>query len=277
MIQPISAHLEGRVCMVTGANAGIGYEIVRDLASLGATVVMVCRNRTKGEHARNALAKETGNQKLELAVVDLAEQKEIRRFVADFLPKHSKLHVLVNNAAVWLQKREVTHEGIERMWATNVLNYFLLTELLLERMIVSAPSRLINVASAYAGGLDLSDVQFERRRFSGSAAYMQSKQANRMLTWAWARRLAKKGVEVTANAMHPGAVATELLHKGFPGSGGRSPAHGADTASWLAADPSLEHKSDQFWMDREARRCEFRGEADEERLFSLCQQMTSSK
>jgi NAD(P)-dependent dehydrogenase (short-subunit alcohol dehydrogenase family) len=140
----------------------------------------------------------------------------------------------------------------------------------------------VNVASQLAGDLDLSDVQFERRPWSGRAAYAQSKQADRMITWALARRLA--GTGVSANAMHPGFVATEIFGKGgglvslfaslYATLRGRRPEEGADTVVWLAASPDVEGRSGLFWIDRQERRCRFRDEPAEEALWSLCRDMS---
>jgi NAD(P)-dependent dehydrogenase (short-subunit alcohol dehydrogenase family) len=142
---------------------------------------------------------------------------------------------------------------------------------------------VVNVASALAGDLDLHDVEFRRRRYSGITAYSQSKQADRMWTWALARRLSGSGV--TANAMHPGGVSTELFRKAggllgaaasaFMKVSARTPQEGADTVSWLAASPELEGRSNGFWIDRRERPCRFRGERDEEALFELCARMAS--
>jgi NAD(P)-dependent dehydrogenase (short-subunit alcohol dehydrogenase family) len=191
---------------------------------------------------------------------------------------HPQLHILVNNAGIWSPVRRTNADGVELTWATNMLGYFLGTELLLERLRASAPARIVVVASELAYGLDLDDVGFERRRYSGVAAYAQSKQANRMFTWALARRL--EGSGVTANAVHPGGVATGIFRKGG-GIGGRlvdlgsrlfarSPARGADTAIWLASSPEVEGRSGRFFADRRERRCPFHGEAFEEQLWARC-------
>jgi NAD(P)-dependent dehydrogenase (short-subunit alcohol dehydrogenase family) len=178
----------------------------------------------------------------------------------------------------------VSPDGVELVWATNVLAYFLVTELLLPRLKAAGKARVVNVASQLAGGLDLTDVQFERRPWSGRAAYAQSKQADRMLTWALARRLSGQGV--TANAMHPGFVATEIFGKGggpvsllaslYSKLRGRRPEEGADTVVWLAACPEVEGRSGLFWIDRQERRCRFRDEKGEESLWDLCRDMTSA-
>ena len=273
MGDPLRADLSGRTCLVTGASAGIGLATAHGLARLGARVVMAVRNPEKGERARRAV---------EMAVVDLGSRKSIREFARDFTARHPTLDVLVNNAGIWSGSRKVSPDGVELVWATNVLNYFLVTELLQPQLQAAGKARVVNVASQLAGGLDLTDVQFERRPWSGRSAYAQSKQADRMLTWALARRLS--GTGVTANAMHPGFVATEIFGKGgglvslfaslYSKLRGRRPEEGADTVVWLAASPDAEGRSGLFWIDRQERRCRFRDEAGEEALWALCRDMT---
>jgi retinol dehydrogenase-13 len=141
--------------------------------------------------------------------------------------------------------------------------------LLLALLRKAAAARVVNVASAMAVGLDLEDVEFKRRPYTASAAYAQSKQANRMLTWAWAKRL--EGSSVTANAMTPGAVDTPLLHALAPKYPGRSTAKGADTAIWLATSPEVAGVNGRYWADRTEQPCEFDGDDDEELLWELCE------
>jgi NAD(P)-dependent dehydrogenase (short-subunit alcohol dehydrogenase family) len=181
--------LSARTCVVTGANSGIGYETVRALARMGARVVMVCRDPGRGEAARAALARETGNARLELEIADLSSRAAVRALAHRLGSRCDRLDVLVNNAGTWSSSRQETADGIERTWATNQLAYFLLTEGLRPLLVRSAPARIVNVASDLARGLDLDDVEFRRRPYEGVAAYAQSKQANRMWTWALARRL----------------------------------------------------------------------------------------
>jgi len=279
--EPLRADLSGQTCLVTGASAGIGLATAHGLARLGARVVMAVRNPEKGEKARRAVMGATGRE-VEMAVVDLASRKSIRAFARDFTGRHPKLDVLVNNAGIWSERRRVSSDGVELVWATNVLNYFLVTELLLPQLQAAGKARVVNVASQLAGELDLTDVQFERRPWSGRTAYAQSKQADRMLTWALARRLS--GTGTTANAMHPGFVATEIFGKGgglvslftslYSKLRGRRPEEGADTVVWLAASPDVENRSGLFWINRQERRCRFRDEAGEEALWALCQEMT---
>jgi NAD(P)-dependent dehydrogenase (short-subunit alcohol dehydrogenase family) len=271
-----------RTCLVTGANSGIGKETARGLARLGHRVVLACRDPERGEAARRDIAETTGNSAVELMIVDLARPGSIRDFARTFLDSHRELHVLVNNAGIWATRRRENPDGLEQTWATNVLGYFLLTELLLDRLRESAPARIVNVASQLARDLDLEDVEFRRRSYSGISAYAQSKQADRMLTWALARRLGDTAV--TANAMHPGGVNTPLFAKGggllgiaasvFSKVAGKTPGEGADTVVWLATSPEVEGKSGGFWIDRRLVRCRFRDPAAEERLWALCASMT---
>ena len=261
------------LCLVTGANTGIGFEIARGLARTGARVALACRDPIKGEAARKKIADDTGNAAVDLLVVDLASQRSIRSAAREFSASHAALDVLVNNAGVAVPSRRESPDGIELTFATNVLGYYLLTALLLDSLRRAPAARIVNVASKMAYGLDLADVEFKRRRYDISIAYAQSKQADRMLTWYLARQL--RGSPVTANAMHPGGVNTALLHALAPGFRGVSPAQGADTAVWLATSPELKGVGGRFWSDRREQPCQFQSERDEQALWSLCERMTA--
>jgi NAD(P)-dependent dehydrogenase (short-subunit alcohol dehydrogenase family) len=267
---PIDGDLSGRLALVTGASSGIGREVARDLARLGAEVILAVRSPERGEAARADLARSVKGARLRVERVDFGSQASICAFAARVLDAVPQLDVLVNNAAIFPERKQPSPEGIELTFATNVLGYFLTTALLLPALQRAPRARIVNVASTYASGLDLHDVGFDRRPWSGGAAYAQSKQVNRMWTWALARRL--RGSNVTANALHPGVVGTNLLRTGW-GSGGRAPSEGADTASWLAAAREVEGVTDTFFVDRRPRRCEFRGEAAEEALWRLCEDL----
>jgi len=259
------------LCLVTGANTGIGFEIARGLAGKGCRVILACRNRGRGEAARQEIASKCRNENVELLIVDLASQQSIRTAVQELRGNHPALDVLVNNAGTSSPIRQESPDGIELTFATNVLGYHLLTELLLDSLKSAPAARIVNVASLMAYGLDLLDVQIMKRPYSATEAYAQSKQANRMLTWALARRLA--GTTVTANALSPGAVDTPLLHAMAPGIGGRTPEQGADTAIWLTISPDVAGVSGRFYTDRQEIPCQFRNPANEDALCALCDRL----
>jgi NAD(P)-dependent dehydrogenase (short-subunit alcohol dehydrogenase family) len=269
----------GRVCLVTGATSGIGKEIARGLALKRAHVVVAARDAERGRRVAEELSDDAANPSVESAEVDVASQASVRRFAAHFTKRFPKLHVLVNCAGVYGGTRETTVDGIERTWATNVLGYFLPTVLLFDMLLASAPARIVNVVSAMAGGLDLDDVELSRRPYGGMKAYKQSKQADRMLTWAFAERLRGKGV--TANAMHPGWVRTPLVRGGgafallsrVGGVFARSPTRGADTAVWLASSRAVTDDTGGYYVDRKEKHCPFRDEDSLDRLWSLCEKM----
>ncbi len=281
-LAPIDADLAGRVCVVTGASAGIGKQVARGLAQLGARVVLACRDAERGaQAARDIMATQPGAQ-LEILTVDVASARSVRDFGQALRARHERLDVLVNNAGIWSPQRRVGPDGNELVWATNVLGYVRVWREL-EAPLRSARGRLINVASRLARNLDVDDVQFERRRYDGVQAYAQSKQANRLWTWALARRLAGSGV--IAHAMHPGGVSTEIFGKGGGPLGwaaglamrlfGKSAEQGADTAIWLAADAAPGQSSGRFWDERRERVCEHRDAALEERLYELCERQSA--
>ena len=277
MPDPVKADLTGRKAIVTGANTGIGKAIARELARLGAEVTLACRNADKGEAARADIAAGLPKARIEVRHLDLASLASVGEFAARFLAEQPKLDILVNNAGLWGPDRTESVDGIELQWATNVLGPQQLTLLLLPALKASGHGRVVNVASTAAGGLDLDDVEFKRRKYDGFKAYSATKQANRMLTWALAEKL--KGSPVTANALSPGLVKTELNRnvRGFlavvfklAGPMQRTVEQGADTAVWLAASPEVEGRTNTFWIDRKAVPCKFRNESAQARLWALC-------
>lgn len=265
-----------RTVLVTGATSGIGLAAARALAAQGVNLVVLGRDEARTRAVRAELVEHGANPRVESAVCDLASAAAITAFTRRFLAEHRELHVLVNNAGLWCSRRELTTEGHERTWATNVLGYHRLTRALEPALRAAREARVVNVSSRLARDLDLDDLRFERRPWDGVTAYAQSKQANRMWTRALARRLAGSGV--TANVMHPGGVNTGLFAKGGGWKGlvgslymkmfGRTPEQGADTIVWLATDPALRGKTGGFYAERELRRCQFEDEAAEERLWA---------
>jgi NAD(P)-dependent dehydrogenase (short-subunit alcohol dehydrogenase family) len=223
---------EPTVFLVTGATGAIGKAIARQLAAKpNAEVVLVCRNPSKAEQAVAEITTVTGNSKVRFELADLSSLKDIQNLAKRWT---GPLHALINNAAITPRTRQETAEGIEMQFATNVLGYFWLVEAFTDTLKASAPSRIVNVASYWAGGLDLNDLEFTRRRYDNDSAYRQSKQANRMLTAAFAEKLHPFGISV--NACHPGDVNSKLSNElGFGGH--EAPDQGAETPVWLATHP----------------------------------------
>jgi NAD(P)-dependent dehydrogenase (short-subunit alcohol dehydrogenase family) len=200
--------MKGKICLITGANTGIGRATAEGLARMGATVVLLCRSHERGEEARVDIATRTGNPAVELLVADLSSTRDVRRAAAEFSMRHAQLDVLINNAGVFLPSREVTDEGVEKTLATNYVGHFLLTHLLLPALRAAAPSRVINVASRVGGAFDFKDPTLTRR-YSTNKAVSQSKRAQIMFTQDLAESLGGSGI--TVNAIHPGIVKTALL------------------------------------------------------------------
>jgi NAD(P)-dependent dehydrogenase (short-subunit alcohol dehydrogenase family) len=204
-----SEHMKGKLCMVTGATSGIGRETAKALARTGAAVVVVGRNREKSEGTVSRIRQETGNPAVEYMLADLSSQAEIRQLAESFKRHHDRLDVLVNNAGGFYLFRKESVDGIEMFLALNHLAYFLLTNLLLDILKVSAPARIINVSSGshLRATINFDDLQ-NRRMYIGPRAYGQSKLANVLFTYELARRL--EGTGITVNALHPGFVATSM-------------------------------------------------------------------
>jgi NAD(P)-dependent dehydrogenase (short-subunit alcohol dehydrogenase family) len=202
--------MNGKICIVTGANSGIGKETALGLAQMGARVVMVCRNAEKGRAALEEIRRESGSSQVDLLIADMSSQASVRALAEQIQQKYPRLDVLVNNAGRGALPRTFSADSIEMTLATNHLGAALLTLLLLDLLKASAPSRIINVSSSEAqhARLDMNDLQFERRKYRGVAAYGQSKLLMNAFTFELARRLA--GTGVTANCLHPGAVATNI-------------------------------------------------------------------
>jgi NAD(P)-dependent dehydrogenase (short-subunit alcohol dehydrogenase family) len=277
--------MQGKRVIITGPTSGIGKEIALQLAALGAELVLACRDLGRGKSTADEIAQRTGASNCTVMHVDTSSQQSIREFAREVRERLPRLDVLVNNAGVNRARREMSVDGIELTLATNVLGYFLLTQELLDLLSASAPARIVNVASTFAGELDLDDLQFERRPYSGQNAYKQSKACNRMLTWALARRL--QDSRVTANAMAPGLVIRTGLYDQAPAAGlyimralshfiGRTPTQGADTAVWLASCPEVQAVTGKFFDRRRERACEFRNIEAEEKLWSICQKLAGA-
>jgi NAD(P)-dependent dehydrogenase (short-subunit alcohol dehydrogenase family) len=252
--------LAGRVVAITGANSGIGKEAAVTLASSGATVVLACRDATRGQAARAEVRERTGSEGVEVIALDLADFASIRAFADQLTARHDRLDVLVNNAGAVLSARTVTAQGFESTFGVNHLGHFLLTELLRDRLVMSAPARIVTVASTahhYAlTGLSFTDLQSERG-YHAYDAYAKSKLANILFTRELARRLDDTGV--TANCLHPGAVRTGFASAEDTSGFDRwfimlgtpffiSAERGSRTISYLAASSEVERRTGGYYV-----------------------------
>jgi len=250
--------LEGRVWIVTGANSGIGKATALGLAKLGGNVILSCRDASKGEAAREEIVRESRNARVTAMTVDLASQTSISAFAEEINQDYKRLDALVNNAGVFTRQRKVTPDGLEQQFAVNYLGGFLLSHLLLDLLLASAPSRIVNVASSAhkSGTIDFDDLQGERK-YRGYRAYSQSKLAQVLFTREFARRL--PGTGVTVNACHPGIVKTNLGLAETPAVFRfvrmlfKSPAKGAETPIFLAASPKAASLTGQYFVNRQVK------------------------
>jgi len=252
--------MQGRTCLVTGANRGIGFAIAHGLAAQGAHVILVVRDEKAGNAAAEEIRRVTESDAVDVLVADLSSQASIRELAEQVLTRYRRLHVLVNNAGVITRRRSLTVDGIETQFAVNHLAYFLLTSLLLQRLRTSVPARIVVMASDahWTHELDFEDLQLSRG-WRPVRAYSQSKLANVLFAYELARRLS--GTGVTVNCAHPGGVATKLLASAFPLPTittplvyrfAASPAQGAETPLWLATAPELDEITGKYFVRRKA-------------------------
>jgi len=270
--------------MVTGASSGIGKETSRKLAELGATVVMASRNQKRGVRAISEIKGANNNAQVELMLADFASLDSVRALVKEFLEKHDSLHVLVNNAGGVRVTRSVTSDGFETTFQVDYLSHFLLTNLLLEVLKKSAPSRIINVSSAshYRGHMNFDDLQL-KKGYGVMKAYSQAKLAQVLFTYELSRRL--EGTGVTVNSLHPGAVATNLW-KGslgpfsFLGNISRlfliSPEKGAEAPVYLTSSSEVEGVTGKYYdrMREKQSSAESHDQAAARKLWDESERMT---
>lgn len=280
------ADLTGKRVLVTGATAGIGKETARALAKQGAHVVIVGRSEEKTRAVVGELVAAAPGAQVDFLLADLSSMAAVRQLAQDFLARWDTLHVLVNNAGGINMKREVTSDGFERTFATNHLSYFLLTNLLLPALEKGAPSRIVNVASdAHRGqAIDWSDLQAEKS-YVQFKVYGRSKLMNILFTRELARRVKDKGI--TANALHPGVVATSFLAKpGFWGVVGKvaglfmiTPEQGAQTSIYLSSSPDVEGVTGGYYAKSKPRTPTREAEDDEaaRRLWALSEELVGLK
>jgi len=258
------------IAFITGATGAIGEAIARNIAiDLNYQVVLVVRSENKAKNAINNIREETGNQNVTYKIVDLSNKNEIFQFASEW---DKPLHVLVNNAATTPRSRRENKNGIELQFATNVLGYFWMIQAFTERLIQSAPSRIVNVASYWAGGLQIEDLEFKKRNYNNDVAYRQSKQANRMLSLAFAERLAKHKVAVVS--CHPGDVNSQLSNDlGFGGH--ETPDEGASTPVWLSTQAYEKLESGKYYAHKRIENCQFsQNKKSIEELYAICNSYT---
>ena len=249
--EPIEADMTGKTVVVTGANGGLGLETSRQLGALGARVIMVGRSEQKLRDARSLV------DGASIEVADLSLMEAIRDAADRILTSEPRIDILVNNVGVMLPRRETTSEGLEKTLATNLAGHFLLTNLLIPRLLDSRPARVINVSSGgmYSARIEPDDLQFAEREYTATAAYAHAKRGQVILTEMWAERILDR--RIVFHSMHPGWAATAGVARSLPTFNKvmqpflRTPRQGADTIVWLAAAEKPAASTGQFWFDRD--------------------------
>jgi NAD(P)-dependent dehydrogenase (short-subunit alcohol dehydrogenase family) len=261
--------MKDKICLVTGANSGIGWATAYGLAQRQATVIMLCRDRQRGEAVRQEIIAQTKNQSVHLLVADLASIAETKAAAAELSNQFGRLHVLINNAAIIPAKRILTADALETQFAVNHLAYFILANALLPLLQANGtptnPARIVNVSSLLhsSGVVDFDNLQSEKlyagRLANGGAGwgvYCNTKLMNILFTNALARKLSQAGIDnVTVNSLHPGVIATNLT-RNLPEFAQRiyttvmpKPEVGARTSLYLATSPEVIGVSGRYFVD----------------------------
>lgn len=255
-----------KTAIITGAYGAIGKAIAGNIASRGYRTVLIGRDEGRLIRAKNEIEAITGSKDILFHAVDLSRKQNIAALAGSW---DGPLNVLVNNVAFSPRRRAETPEGIEIQFATNVLGYFWMIRYFMDLLRQGEGARIVNVASYWAGGLDLNDLEFKKRAYDNDSAYRQSKQANRMLTVAFSERLKPYGI--TVNSCHPGDVNSKLSNDlGFGGH--ETPDEGASTPVWLATDPSVKNITGKYFEHQRQADCPFsRDKSAIERLYEICE------
>jgi NAD(P)-dependent dehydrogenase (short-subunit alcohol dehydrogenase family) len=252
--------LAGKICLVTGASRGIGYETAAGLARLGAHVIIVSQSRERAQDAQQRINAELGKDAARYYVADLSVQAQVNQLAQDIARDYNRLDVLVNNVGGWFRKYNQSADGIEMTFALNHLSYFLLTGRLLPLLQQGSPARIINVSSdahRQPKGIRFDDIQF-KHQYRVFSAYAQSKLANVLFTYELARRL--EGTDLTVNVLHPGFVKTQLYrHFGLmtpfvnllADLFGKNAVEGAQTSIYLASSPEVKGITGKYFSDCE--------------------------
>lgn len=257
-VSPMNRVVQGKICLVTGGSDGIGYEASRELARMGARVVIVGRNSAKTEAAVRQIIADTDNPAVTYLLADLSSQRDVRRVAAEAMALIPHLDVLLNNAGAIFLSDQRSADGIEMTFALNHLSYFLLTDLLLEHLRKAPRARIINVSSCAhesQGRFRLEDLTRPSGN-GGYGAYKRSKLCNILFTYELARRL--EGESITVNALHPGLVRTNIARNNgllghvvnfFIRVRGITPDQGAKTPVYLAVSPEVEGVTGKYFVD----------------------------
>ncbi len=281
--------MKDKTVVVTGATNGIGLETAKTLAAQGATLIGVGRNAEKCAAVADQLRRATSNDRVEFLVADLSLPAQVRHVAENVRQRVDHLDVLVNNAGAIFAKREETADGQEMTWALNHLNYFLLTQELLELLKASPTARIVSVSSgmhSMAKGINFADVEY-KSGYNGWTVYGQSKLANVMFTYELARRL--QGTAVTANTLHPGVVDTGFGHNNsgllsmgmsvFQKIAAKKPEQGAATSIYLATSPEVSGVTGKYFSNcKETHSSSASYDvAAQQRLWELSEQMVGAK
>lgn len=281
---PVAIDLSQKTCVVTGASSGVGKEIARGLARMGATVIITSPGVDRADAARAEITAQTQNPRVLAMKLDLSLRHSIREFCDVFGERHNKLDVLVHNAARWSYMREQTVDGIEKTWMVNVLGPHIMNRLLTDALKAGMPARIVNVTCADAGDLDVEDTELDTRGYTGWRAYRQSKQAQRMLAWALAPRMAIHGIQVSACVV--GGRVKSNLHRDARGLKklrlslatalfGRTAAQAADGPLWLAASPDAGAQGGKLYRDRKELKREFRDAGESQALWDAVERQAN--
>ena len=278
-----------KICLVTGANSGIGQVAALELAKQGFRVGLVGRNRARLDEAARQIKAKAASSLVDIFVADLSVQSDIRRLAAEVKATYSRLDVLLNNAGAMFQERKVSDDGIEMTWAVNHLAYFLLTDLLLDLLKATPGARIVSVASdahRFArSGIHFEDVEYHNS-YGAWKTYGHSKLANILFTRELARRLKESGSTVTANCLHPGVVKTNFTEgPGLSAWAFRtmvnlfaiSPEKGAETSIYLATNPAVAAFSGVYFAKCQTAKPTAAAEDDDaaRKLWELSELMTA--
>jgi NAD(P)-dependent dehydrogenase (short-subunit alcohol dehydrogenase family) len=283
-MQYSDSNMKSRVCLITGATSGIGFAAAKELARLESNVTIIGRNKEKCNETVSKIIEYTGNPNVDFILADLSTLSEVRNAAIQFLEKNRKLDVLINNAGVSLGKYQETTEGIEKTIVVNHLSHFLLTNMLLDTIKKSAPSRIINVSSELHRRAQINfDDLYMKNNYRGMKAYGNSKLMNILFTYELSRRL--EGTRVAVNAMHPGLVRTNL-----GGNSGiiskmiwslitlfaKSAEDGAKTIIYLATEPRIENITGKYFSNEKEVNSSTLSydEKISERLWSMSKKLT---